>query len=101
MFRLFRAAAVWPIHSNRARCALIVFLTVPGGIGQTGTASVRGTVLDGKTQKPVPAAWVIAVRDGVPPFTRNTKSGGDGAFQIEGLTAGTYSLCVQVEGDRY
>ncbi len=49
----------------------------------------------------LPAAWVIAVRAGPPPFTRNTKSGGDGAFQIQGLTAGNYSLCVQVEGDQY
>ncbi len=36
-----------------------------------------------------------------PPFTRNTKSGGDGAFQISALTAGNYSLCVQAPGDQY
>jgi hypothetical protein len=34
-------------------------------------------------------------------FTRNTKSGGDGAFQIQGLSTGSYSLCVQVSGDQY
>jgi len=92
---------VWLIDSDLAKCALIVFFAVQFAIGQTGTASIRGAVLDGKTQKPVPAAWVVAVRDGISPLTRNTKSGGDGAFQIEGLPAGTYSLCVQVEGDRY
>jgi len=80
---------------------LILLFAIHAALGQTGTASVQGTVLDAKTQKPVPAAWVIAVRAGPPPFTRNTKSGGDGAFQIQGLTAGNYSLCVQVEGDQY
>jgi Carboxypeptidase regulatory-like domain len=80
---------------------LILLLAVPAAIGQTGTASISGTVLDVKTQKPVPAAWVIASRAGAPPFTRNTKSGGDGAFRIQGLTAGNYSLCVQAAGDQY
>jgi hypothetical protein len=44
---------------------------------------------------------VIASRAGAPPFTRNTKSGGDGSFRIQGLTAGNYSLCVQAAGDEY
>jgi hypothetical protein len=54
--------------------------------GTTGAASVAGTVLDAKTLKPVPSALVIARRAGAPPFTRNTRSGGNGAFQIPGLT---------------
>lgn len=44
---------------------------------------------------------MIASRAGAPPFTKNTRSGGDGAFQIYGLTAGSYSLCVQAAGDLY
>jgi hypothetical protein len=76
-------------------------LAVPAAISQTGIATIQGTILDAKTQIPIPAALVIASRAGAPPFTRNTKSGGDGGFQIQGLTAGTYSLCVQVAGDRY
>lgn len=80
---------------------LILLLAVPAAISQTGTASISGTVLDMKTQKPVPAAVVIASRAGAPPFTRHTKSGGDGAFQIQDLTVGTYSLCVQVDDDQY
>ena len=83
------------------KCLSILLLAVPTAISQTGTATVQGTVLDAKTQKPVPAALVIASRAGAPPFTRNTKSGGDGAFQIQGLTAGNYSLCVQAAGDQY
>jgi hypothetical protein len=38
------------------KCILILLLSVPAVIGQTGTASITGTVLDAKTQKPVPAA---------------------------------------------
>ena len=76
------------------KCILILMLGVPVAIGQTGTASIQGAVLNAQTLKPVPAALVIASRAGAPPFTKNTKSGGDGAFQIQGLLAGNYSLCV-------
>jgi hypothetical protein len=86
---------------NLMKCAVILLVAVCSAIGQTGTATIQGTLLDVKTQKPVPAALVIASRAGAPPFTRHTKSGGDGAFLIPGLTAGTYSICVQASGDRY
>jgi hypothetical protein len=83
---------------------LILLLALPA-FGQTGkqtaTASIAGKVLDAKTAKPISAAWVFANRAGAPPLVKNTKSGGDGAFQIQGLPAGTYSLCVQVAGDQY
>lgn len=72
-----------------------IFLAAPMLIGQTGTATIHGTIIDGKTQNPIPAALVIASRAGAPAFIRNSKSGGDGAFQIQGLTPGNYSLCVQ------
>src|SRR5438045_842225 len=74
---------------------LVLSLAVHAALAQTatvGAAKVAGTVLDGKTLKPVPAALVIATRAGAPPFSRNTKAGGDGAFQIQGLTLGNYSL---------
>ncbi len=83
---------------------LVLLLAVHAALAQTGTtgaASISGTVLDAKTLKPVPAALVIASRAGTPPFTRNTKSGGDGAFQIQGLAAGNYLVCVQGPGDQY
>jgi len=70
----------------------ILFLAVPAAIGQTETASINGTVLEAKTQKPVPVALVIAVSNGLPPFSMNTKSGADGAFQIQGLPAAVISL---------
>lgn len=80
---------------------IILSLAVPAAIGQTGTGSIAGTVLDAETQKPIPAALVIASLAGAPPLTRNTKSGGDGAFWIQGLAAGKYSLCAQAAGDKY
>jgi hypothetical protein len=83
------------------RLILLVLFAIHAAGAQTGTASIQGTVLDAKTQKPVPAAWVMANRAGAPPFTRSTKSGADGAFQIPGLTAGSYTLCVQVAEGRY
>jgi hypothetical protein len=79
----------------------VLLLAAQAAIAQIGGASIQGTVLDAKTQKAIPAAWVIAIRAGVPPFTRNTKSGGDGAFQIQGLGPGSYSLCVQAESDQF
>lgn len=79
----------------------ILLLAAPAVIGQTVTGSIAGTLLDAKTLKPVSAAWVIANRVGSPPLAKNTKSGGDGAFQISGLTSGNYSICVQAAGDQY
>jgi hypothetical protein len=83
---------------------LVLLLALPAALAQSGTtatASVGGTVVDAKTLKPVPAALVVASRAGAPPFTRNTKSGGDGAFQIQGLSPGNYLVCVQASGHQY
>jgi hypothetical protein len=88
-------------EDNPMKCILILLLAVPVAMGQTGTASIAGTILDAQTLKPVPAALVLAVKSGAPPFARNTRSGGDGAFQVQGLVPGTYSLCVQSQGIEY
>jgi len=80
---------------------LVLSCLVGAAMGQTDAASISGVVLDAATNKPVPAALVLAVRTGLPPLAGNTRSGGDGAFQISRLPAGTYSLCVQVQGAPY
>lgn len=72
-----------------------------GQTAKTGGGSISGTVVDGKTQRPVPAALVTASRAGAPPLTRNTKSGADCGFEIQGLAPGDYRVCVQVSGDQY
>ncbi len=83
------------------KSVLILLLALPAAFGQSGTASIAGTVLDTKTQKPIPGALVIANFQGMPPLAKNTKSGGAGEFQIQGLPAGKYALCVQAAGDQY
>lgn len=83
---------------------LVISISVYAALAQTastGAGTIAGTIVDAKTLRPVPAALVIASRAGAPPFTKNTKSGGDGAFQIQGLTAGNYSLCIQTPNDQY
>lgn len=80
---------------------LTLLLICSAAVRQTVTASIAGTIVDSKTSKPVPAALVIASRAGAPPLAKNTKTGGDGTFLIQGLTAGNYLVCVQVAGDRY
>ncbi len=65
------------------------------------SASIHGTVIDAKTLKPVPAAVITASRTAPPSSAKRTRSGGDGSFLIQGLPAGAYSLCVQVQGDGY
>jgi hypothetical protein len=79
----------------------VLLLAAAAALGQTRTGSIVGTVVDAKTQKPIPAAVVGAVRNGLPPLSKSTKSGGDGAFRIEGLPEGSYSLCVQAQGGEY
>ena len=80
---------------------LVLSILVRGCMAQIGTASLRGTVVDAKTKRPVPGAMVIAAGSGAPPLTRNTRSGADGAFQIQGLPGGDFSLCVQLAGGAY
>ncbi len=68
---------------------------------QVGTASIQGTVADSGSNKAVAGAIVTAVRIGLPPASQTAATAGDGSFQIQGLVAGVYSLCIQVPGDGY
>ena len=86
----------WQLHA-----VLLPLLAAAPLLAQTPTAALQGKIVDASTQKAIPAAWIIANRTGTPPFSRRTKSGGDGAFQLQGLTPGTYSICVQAAGDQY
>ncbi len=91
----------------KLRFGQMLFLSAPAILAQTtagisaSSASIHGTVIDAKTLKPIPAAVITASRSAPPSSAKRTRSGGDGSFAIQGLTAGAYSLCVQVQGDRY
>lgn len=83
------------------RYSVIALLMLTTAYGQTGGASIAGTVQDSATAKPISGAWVIAKRSGLPPAAKNVASGADGTFQIPGLASGTYTLCVEAQGDQY
>jgi hypothetical protein len=83
------------------RLVWMLLFAISAAHAQTGTASIQGAIRDAGSQTPVPAAWVTAVRAGAPPFSKSTKSGGDGAFVIDGLAPGAYSICVQTAGGPY
>src|SRR5438552_3769316 len=78
----------------------ILLLSLAAAIGQTGTGTISGNVVD-QSQKAVRLAVVTAIRNGLPPFSKSTKSSVDGAFQFQGLLPGAYSLCIQTPDDLY
>jgi hypothetical protein len=76
--------------------AVLSGLLAQAAFGQAGTATISGVVTEGAAGRPVPAAYVIAVA--VAGGGRGvSKTGGGGEFEIRGLAAGTYSLCVQAQ----
>jgi hypothetical protein len=81
----FLAGSPLPAGGNM-KFTSVLLLSLSCAMGQTAqtpTASISGTVLDAKTQEPVPAALVMVIQSGAPPFSRNTKTGADGAFEIQ------------------
>jgi len=70
-------------------------------MAQTGTGGIQGTVTDASNNKPIAGAFVIAIRSGLPPLSQTAQTGAGGSYQLLGLPAGGYSLCVQVLGDGY
>jgi hypothetical protein len=74
---------------------MVGLMNGPAALGQPAAGTIAGTLLDASTRKPVPVAWVTAIRDGVPSLSRTTKSGAGGEFKIDGLPAGRFTLCVQ------
>ena len=59
--------------------------------------SLAGTVTDG-SNKPVTGAFITANRESLPAASGRAFSVADGTFQISGLPAGSFTVCVQVPG---
>jgi hypothetical protein len=59
--------------------------------------SLAGSVSD-EGVRPIAGAVVIANRAGLPAATGSAISAADGTFQVNGLPAGSYAVCVQVPG---
>lgn len=82
------------------RLAFLIFTSNLALLAQTATGSIQGTVADARN-KPIAGAFVIAIHSGLPPLSQNAQTGADGSYQLQGLAAGAYSLCVQVPGNGY
>lgn len=74
------------------------FVATPALHAQTGTTSLRGTVLD-KSGASVPDAKItlIEVAQGV---QRESRTGGSGEFEFRSLPPGTYSVVIEKDGFR-
>jgi hypothetical protein len=83
------------------RIVFAFFILSAASIGQSGTATIQGSVTDALNKKPVSGALVTAIRSGLPPASQTATTAPDGSFQIGNLPAGAYSLCVQVPGGAY
>ena len=83
------------------RLLILILTSSLALMAQTGTGGIQGTVTDASNNKPIAGAFVIAIRSGLPPLSQTAQTGADGSYQLQGLAAGAYSLCVQAPGDGY
>jgi Carboxypeptidase regulatory-like domain len=79
--------------------ALLLVVAAPL-IGQNpaipaGSGRIQGTVFD-ENGRPLAKTLVVANNRTVLPFSQTAQSGPLGAFDLQGLPAGTYELCVTV-----
>jgi hypothetical protein len=70
-------------------------------VTSTGAGTIAGAVNDGNTHAGLSGIAVTAVRSGLPPFSQTITSGSNGAFQLQGLPTGTYTLCAQAPAGGY
>ena len=83
------------------RICIVVLLLAPTLAAQINPSGIiRGAVTDDHGGA-MSGVLVTAQRDGVPVFGRTTTSAAGGAFALEGLPAGSYSLCAQVPAGGY
>jgi hypothetical protein len=76
-------------------CSLFFFIGVLSAVSQSQTGSIHGTVAD-PTGAVVPSATVtLTSQSGA---SRFAMSGGNGAFAIDALAPGSYTLSVSAEG---
>ena len=82
---------------------LVLFFAAHALLAQSAkpVGSIAGTITDAKSKKPITSALVSASRVGSSPFVVQTKSGGDGAYQLQRLEPGSYLVCVQASGNQY
>lgn len=83
------------------RVLIAILFALLQAFGQSSGGVLSGVVSDGREMRPLPSITVLAIRSGLPPFSRQTKTGADGYFRFDGLPAGSYKLCPHSENDEY
>jgi hypothetical protein len=85
-----------PVRASAALALLVLSVAPLMGQNPSKGGNIQGTVF-GETGGPVVGALVTASR-AAPAFSQTARSGPGGAFDLDGLPAGAYTLCVQVPG---
>jgi hypothetical protein len=64
------------------------------GKATTGTAVIKGSVINFTTEKPVEKAHIVAIPDGVEHKRVETSTAPDGTFELTGLEAGEWNVTI-------
>jgi len=76
-----------------------ILFTVSYSFSQSGLGTIRGSVMDGDTRKPIPYAKVLLKHNGAIRGGANTDD--DGKFQINSIDPGSYDVEISNPGDGY
>src|SRR5450432_2893630 len=89
----------WSIAKRNVLVSFILLMLLPAiNAAQTGTTSLRGTVVD-KSGATVSDAKVT-LSDSKQGFERGTASSKSGEYEFQALPPGTYMLTVELQGFR-
>ncbi len=88
----------YPMKGLCLLCGLVVLFSIGGmtAFGQTGTSSVRGTVVD--PQKQVVSGATVTITNTETNVTRNQQTSESGVFVFEQLPPGPYRVEVEAKG---
>jgi len=77
-----------------------IFALLAGGsiVSGQSTASISGKLVPELINTPISAAYVTAMKSGLPPYQQTVLATANGSFQISALPAGTYTICVSATG---
>src|SRR4051794_36121018 len=83
MFRLFTLSFL---------VLLLPFLASSQGTNNTGTAKIRGTIIDSVTKRPIEYSTISLIESDNKKVINGTTSAANGTFSITGIAPGTYSV---------
>ncbi len=83
------------------RLIQLCFLALSVGewiVSGQSTASISGKLVPELITTLTPNVFVTATKSGLPPFSQTVRAATNASFQISGLPAGTYTLCLSAAG---